>query len=622
MRASLLMLTRKILGYRDIDIILSIACLSAIPYEVMVRELKSSVPSIQSDFSRLRIVSGIGEEIARLWEQEQLMMLFQGLQINAKWWHLLSSRGIRIDAKAFQSSDSILRDSCIRGMVSQLLKSSTSVNGNLEEVIEYCRQFDIETSFAYTSYLESVFICDNHVPVDDSYWINRASSVLNGKVDIKVAFKALTDILPRINPLDYEKIIFVSDWLVQMSSHEELEGSETVVPIEEYCRNSSIAKYLIGLSRGTSKNINSPDPTSLMNMVIPRLHFWDLIVKPWTIVLPLLEMISATCLKSDDIDTIGSKICTLCLSLNITKDEFYSKFALELFQSKLNKFLGVSTDVFDINAKETLSWLANYIQQNISQPLHRLEIWKVITSKYSHLGKALIESIENALSILSILSKDQIEYSIMNEYFSQLLFKYKFIDIVSSVETFVHHEALSLKKALNSVHEQSSLQSSQLATVFVELSSIIGTEAWEIQLIPIEAQLMNDLFDMNYIILRNSRIFVSNNVKKLVHNMLRVTKELLLLVNLISSTQSLKTTHSEEFIQQIEALRHSTISKLLSDVDMIEDCSESKIIQSSKSMKLDFGYVASDAEYRRREDVNFGFLIAVQIMLSSEAKQR
>ena len=51
-----------------------------------MKELKAAVPSIQSDFSRLRTVAAVGEELVRLWDQEGLLVVFQGLQVR---WPLL-----------------------------------------------------------------------------------------------------------------------------------------------------------------------------------------------------------------------------------------------------------------------------------------------------------------------------------------------------------------------------------------------------------------------------------------------------------------------------------------------------------------------------------------------------
>ena len=48
-----------------------------------MKELKAAVPSIQSDFSRLRTVAAVGEELVRLWDQEGLLVVFQGLQVRA-----------------------------------------------------------------------------------------------------------------------------------------------------------------------------------------------------------------------------------------------------------------------------------------------------------------------------------------------------------------------------------------------------------------------------------------------------------------------------------------------------------------------------------------------------------
>lgn len=74
----------SLFSYRDIDTVLATSCLIVLPYEIMVKELKSAVPSIQSDFSRLRTVAMVGEELARMWDQENLLVVFQGLQTNAR----------------------------------------------------------------------------------------------------------------------------------------------------------------------------------------------------------------------------------------------------------------------------------------------------------------------------------------------------------------------------------------------------------------------------------------------------------------------------------------------------------------------------------------------------------
>jgi hypothetical protein len=144
-RTSIVTLCRQILSFRNIDVSLSVSCLVVLPYELMVKELKSAVPSIQSDFSRLRTVAIIGEELARLWNEDSLLNIFQGIQTNARWWHILSSIGVKVDPRAFQSSDLKLRETCVRSVIKPLLEKS---HLNLEKTLEYCSQFHIEPEFA------------------------------------------------------------------------------------------------------------------------------------------------------------------------------------------------------------------------------------------------------------------------------------------------------------------------------------------------------------------------------------------------------------------------------------------------------------------------------------------
>ena len=60
LNSSLLSLGRKVLGYRDIDCSLAVACFSTLAPNTMVRELQTviSSPSTQVDFGRLHILSG------------------------------------------------------------------------------------------------------------------------------------------------------------------------------------------------------------------------------------------------------------------------------------------------------------------------------------------------------------------------------------------------------------------------------------------------------------------------------------------------------------------------------------------------------------------------------------
>lgn len=200
----MLSLGRKILSYREIDSPLAVACLSTLPYEIMVRELKAAVPSIQSDFSRLRTVAMIGEELAHLWDQEELLIVFQTLQVNAHWWHTLSSHGIKADPRAFQSADPQQRDASIRALVPELLEKT---DGNLTLVEEYCRQFDLEGSFASINYIQKILTMKPQ-SISSTEWvyqIRQAASSLSEGMLIAV----LQKVLNLIHALDFEKVSVV-----------------------------------------------------------------------------------------------------------------------------------------------------------------------------------------------------------------------------------------------------------------------------------------------------------------------------------------------------------------------------------------------------------------------------
>ena len=258
LRSSLLSLSRKVLSYREIDTALAVACLVMLPYDAMVRELKAAVPSIQSDFSRLRTVASVGEGLARLWDQEALLVVFQGLQTNAKWWHILSQHGVKIDPRAFQSSDTKQRDLCVRAVVPELLELS---NMDLEQAADYCRQFDIEPEFASLSYIEKIMlqsptgvISGNILSVNDMVWAREVRKA-TVNVDERAVLGTLRSLLPRIHPLDYERIRFMCTWIVAALAEE--------VETEEDITRQRSTENLEGIADGEESASLKPFETSL-----------------------------------------------------------------------------------------------------------------------------------------------------------------------------------------------------------------------------------------------------------------------------------------------------------------------------------------------------------------------
>jgi hypothetical protein len=274
LRSSLLSLGRKVLSYRDIDTDLVVACMIMLPCDTMVRELKAAVPSIQSDFSRLRTVAAVGEELARIWDQEGLLIVFQGLQANAKWWHILSSHGVKIDPRAFQSSDAVQRDVCIRTVVPELLER----NGmDLEQAVDYCRQFDVEPEFATLCYIEKVLLLPPAITASsggsmgtmgginnpsDAAWAREIRRAV-ANVEERTVLRRMRALLNRVHPLDYEKIRFVCAWILEaLNGDEEGDNGDDIGDNDDGCENDDDENARDGGNRTRNVTFAATDDTN------------------------------------------------------------------------------------------------------------------------------------------------------------------------------------------------------------------------------------------------------------------------------------------------------------------------------------------------------------------------
>lgn len=210
LKSSLISLSRKLLSYRNIHETFAIACLSCLPMETMVKELRNMVPSIQNDYSRLHTLALIGEELSYLWDQESLLLLFQSLQTNAKWWNTLSNIHIKVDMKLFQSVDINQREDYLFSLVPDILRTSQL---NLELALDYCRSFDIHTEKAILLYIQLMI---EKVDFDDlTSWASKITKAAAG-LEERMLLAVLSQSLFKVHPLHYEKIIFVTKWIADL----------------------------------------------------------------------------------------------------------------------------------------------------------------------------------------------------------------------------------------------------------------------------------------------------------------------------------------------------------------------------------------------------------------------
>jgi hypothetical protein len=366
-RESLQALGRKILSYREIDMTLAVGCLSRLPYDTMVKELKSAVPSIQSDFGRLRTVAAVGEELARMWGEDDLLMLFSNIQTSARWWHILASHGVDIDPRLFAASVSPRREEAMRAVVPALLAKS---NLDLDLVLEYCQQFEIDGSYANACFIQK-YLLQSPTSLQDQSWatqIRRAASRMNDASLIT----ALQDNLTAIHGLDYEKIRFVCTWLIDCLGDCDVDDDTvsspellaTITEVDIYRKCLSLATYLSGqrfhhmatakvassllLSSSSSSSTthggggsrrSSGDVTNegqqqqqeeqqegawtsgpyagLAVAYRTRLPLWSLLKDPWGVLEPLMR-----CLPG-----VAKRIFPLCDALQIDADELHARSA-------------------------------------------------------------------------------------------------------------------------------------------------------------------------------------------------------------------------------------------------------------------------------------------------------
>lgn len=343
---SVLALSRKVLLSLHIDTALAVSCLSTVPYDSMVRELRAAVPSIQSDFSRLQTVAKIGENLAQMWDQDELLQVFQTLQTNAKWWHTLVSHGVKVDPRTFQSSISTQRDAAIRAVVPALLQKT---HGNLSLAMDYCSQFDLEAYFASLCYIENTLKqppCGIH---DGSFdWANQIR-LTAATVDETMVMTTFRNLVSQIHGVDYEKIRFVCTWLLEVLGDEDdlpaaNESVEKLNYSEEYQKYLDISTFLSTLSCPASIDsiIVSLKPlyVDLPAEYASRLPLWGLINDPWKLIEPMMLQLPE----------FAMKLVPLCALLGLERDEFYAKRAIAYYTETLRAFTATSVTTGHISS--------------------------------------------------------------------------------------------------------------------------------------------------------------------------------------------------------------------------------------------------------------------------------
>lgn len=461
LRASLVALCRKLLTYRDINYDYAVACLSCLPMDLMFHELKSAVPTIQSDFSRLHVVALIGEELSYLWGHERQLELFQGLQSHAKWWHLLSSIGLKVDMKAFQHPDLPIREQYVQSLIPQILQKS---HLNLELTLDYCRSFDVHPEKASLQYIELMLSLPPSSDVAQEHlWSTKIAAAAAG-LDESQLTTTLYRCLLQIHALDYERILHICHWIVNLApgqvddfeedeqdgvdrndvdtdNDESLDSIENAenrenrspaaqkhsVPRSELiqkprrrkvklskkdidtCRNYiDTIQYLstlsfpaecIDLLKAHEQGSMRACYAQLKGHFAVRIPFWMLTADPWSVLGPVLTTASPTLME---------KLLPLCFLLGIDKEEFTARCLHSMFQVKKrtnnnhsNSHQSGLTQINDEGRQEIKKQFVALVNERALLYSTKLKVWRLVFDSEVAVDKDYaIFALQRALAVI------------------------------------------------------------------------------------------------------------------------------------------------------------------------------------------------------------------------------
>ena len=671
LRASLSALCHKVLIYRDIDIPFSVACLAALPYDAMVKELKTAVPSIQSDFSRLQTVAQVGEELAHLWEQEGLLVLFQDLQANAKWWHVLSSLGMKVDLRVFQSPDAQQRDSFIRSIIPELFEKGGM---DLEMVTEYCRQFDLEPEYAALMYIELMLTSAPTAPTDFT-WAAKVRAAAENVQEHSV-LQRLRDILHRVNALDYEKVRYVCTWIIDLLSAEEapedayneesdytttsfsvrdkpkkvstavlLAERGVIHELETYKRYLDIVGYLSGFkfprlaTAAIQSSMRTPSPYAQAGAVYQeRVPLWPLLEDPWSVLDPLLTQMPES----------AAKLAPLCVPLHLDKSDFNFRKIIALYARMTNKLtqtgldaVGVLPSASHVEGKRTaMRAAADALEASLVSPVQQMELWQWVyerETKESDDENALV-ALTSALAVardnpgllvsqskIKSIAAAQSTESVSSDqtllaHFSREM---RMVKCRCTVRSFARHMVACPRAA--DMLQVSIAQPSQLVRNMLDVMATVG---WDIFVrgcgsvgAPITALTLaqhppNQAF-VDFV--QQAGAEVAEIARHCGLDQLAVPGE----GSPTAAAGAPQTT-------QLDLMRHNLIGKMLSDVDSAGAEKDNNTVSAAAAStgkglwggSSEATYNPSVAERRRREDIYLSLSIANLVLSCSSSSQR
>lgn len=162
------------------------------------------------DYARLEQIGIIGSDVARAWQEMAFLHQCTELIGNAKWWHQLRLLAIPFESKWFQNDTK--ESNSIKRLLPVLLEKT---NGDLETVLAFARDYQMEESFPCLLYLERVLLHDDQ-------YKRKLSNVLDS-IHQTHLIQVLVHLFPKISSFDYPRLKFVLNLLLQTEMKEKEE---------------------------------------------------------------------------------------------------------------------------------------------------------------------------------------------------------------------------------------------------------------------------------------------------------------------------------------------------------------------------------------------------------------
>ncbi|KAJ3186082.1 hypothetical protein HDU85_001000 [Gaertneriomyces sp. JEL0708] len=282
--SSLKSLFLAVMASRAIDAHLALGYLLSLPQQLAFDAYKSGMNILTTDYTRTVQGANIGATWATAWHQRSIRITCEELASNAKWWHQLALFGIPFDKSKFRYRRET--DGHQRAIVPQLLDKT---GYDILTVLEFARCYEVPDDFVISEYVRGLIL-----NADEMDYQNRVAGVVDDvKNKEKLLATLLEECLPRINPYDYERILFVIGVVLKLKPDHEIgtKCKEVVTVLCDYARSLPptveellVAKRaLVGVTVASQQE-SWEDLVALFPKSLQRLPFHPLINAPWSVI--------------------------------------------------------------------------------------------------------------------------------------------------------------------------------------------------------------------------------------------------------------------------------------------------------------------------------------------------